>query len=76
MARSSRERQAEYRRRHLADGSDVRLNVVVSAHAAAALKRLARHRGVTQRAVLESLFIEAERYEAERADEGYFAVTR
>ena len=56
------ERQAEFRRRHLqdVDGDCARLNAIVSITAKAKLDRLARHYGVTRRAMLESLLAEAE----------------
>ena len=60
-AATSAERQAAYRARHLAEGTDVRLSCVVSAHAGACLRRLARHRGVTVRAMLDTLLRDAER---------------
>ena len=55
------ERQHAYRQRHLAEGEAARLNVVIDYSAKAQLSRLARHRGTTQRAVLESLLALAER---------------
>ena len=54
------ERQRLYRERHLVEGTDARLNAIVSAHAKAALKRLARHYDVTERAMLETLLAQAE----------------
>jgi len=57
---TSAERQAAYRQRHLAEGDAERLNVIVSTTAKRKLERLARHRGETQRAVLEALLAEAE----------------
>ncbi len=54
-------RQAAYRVRHLKEGSDCRLDMVVSATTAAALARMARHRGVSRRAVLEAAVAAAER---------------
>jgi hypothetical protein len=55
MAKTSAERQREFRQRRLIDGSDSRLNVVVSASAAAGLRRLAAYRGQSQKEVLEAL---------------------
>jgi hypothetical protein len=49
---SNADRQARYRQRHLAEGTATRLNMVVSAHAKAAIARLARHYGVTKRAAV------------------------
>lgn len=56
------ERQAAYRRRHLAavDGQGERINIVVHDQAALRLKRLAAHYGVTQKAMLETLLADAE----------------
>ena len=60
MPKTTRERQAAYRsRRHDGDG-DRRLNTWLSSQAAFALRRLARHQGLSQRAVLERLVIEAD----------------
>ena len=60
MAKTSAERQAEYRARHLKEGDEERLNMVVSLNAAMALRKLAVHRGVTQRQILESLLEETQ----------------
>lgn len=60
MAKSAAERQREFRQRKLTEGTDARLDVLVSATAAAALKRLARHHGMTQRAMLERVLVDAE----------------
>lgn len=61
MAQSTAERQQAYRRRHLAEGDAERLNLVVSVQAKRQLERLARHRGVTQREILERILAQAER---------------
>ena len=57
------ERQRAYRQRPLqdVDGSGERLNMVVSVQAKAQLGRLARHHGISQRAMLERLLAAAER---------------
>lgn len=60
MAMSAAERQRRYMQRHIADGSDTRVSVMLSAPADAALRRLAKHRGMTKRALLESLLLAAE----------------
>jgi hypothetical protein len=60
MPSSNAERQRRYRQRHLVEGTDTRLNTVVSPHAKAALVRLAKHYAVTERAMLERLLTEAE----------------
>ena len=76
---TSAERQAAFRQRHLAEGNAERLNVIVDVSAKRQLERLARHRGTTQRAVIEALVAEAERRAIARmlpAAEGeYFSVT-
>ena len=60
MVKTSAERQAAYRARHLKEGEAERINMVVSLSAAMILRRLATHRGITQRQVLESLLVEAQ----------------
>lgn len=63
MAKSNAERQAAYRTRHLKDedGKGERLNLVIDLHAKRALERLAACYGVTQKAMLERILVEAER---------------
>ncbi|MBI3144480.1 MAG: hypothetical protein HYZ18_04275 [Pseudogulbenkiania sp.] len=63
MALTNAQRQAAYRARHLKEesGSGERLNAVIDLHAKRALERVATCYGVTQRALLEHLLIEAER---------------
>ena len=63
MAKSNAERQAAYRARHLKDegGKGERLNLVIDLHAKRALERLAVCYGVTQRATIERLALDAER---------------
>lgn len=58
MAQTSAERQRAFRARRLDDST--RLDVMLGAHAAAALDRLARHRGHSKRQVLEALLAEAD----------------
>ena len=58
MAKTVAERQREYRQRHSEDGE--RINMAVDAHAKRALERLARHHGLSQRAMLERVLSEAE----------------
>lgn len=60
MGRTAAERQRAYRQRRLVEGTDVRVDVLVSATTAAALQRLARHYGCNQRAVLERVLADAE----------------
>jgi len=61
MARTNAERQRAFRQRHLVevDGSRARLNLIVEADAALALRRLAAHGGHTQADVLRGLLLEA-----------------
>lgn len=62
MAKTNAQRQAEYRERHLKDENrtDDRLNTLINIHAKYALARLARHYGITQRALLERLLTETD----------------
>jgi hypothetical protein len=60
MAMTTAERQRRYMQRHVADGSDTRTVLMLSAQAHAALRRLAKHYGCSQRAVVERLLIAAE----------------
>lgn len=61
MAKSTAERQAAYRARRAGGGDDGngerKLSVWVSAETALALGRLARHEGLTQRAIIERLVL-------------------
>jgi hypothetical protein len=68
MARTTVERQAAYRQRHLKDleGTLERLNMLVLLHAKRRLERLAACYGVTQRSLLERLLAEAERAALDR----------
>ena len=62
MALTNAERQAEYRRRQQTAGDNGRrkVEVYVTTRCALTLKRLARHRGTTQGAVLEELLAAAD----------------
>lgn len=53
-------RQAEYRKRHIKEGSDQRLNVILGLDAKLALERMAKHYGVTNKNVLERLLLDAQ----------------
>lgn len=61
MGKTNSERQAAYRARRAeaGDNGERRLNTWLSTAAALALERLARHHGLTQRAMLERLLLEA-----------------
>ncbi len=62
MAQTNAQRQAAFRARHLksTDSTTQRVDVLIDAHAKAALKRLAVHRGATQWATLQMLIADAE----------------
>ena len=62
MAKSTAERQQEYRARRpeAGDNGERRLNTWVSTGASLALKRLAAHHGISVRAMIERLAIEAD----------------
>jgi len=82
-ARTVAERQAAYRQRRPTAGEngERRLNMWVTTGTALALARLAQHRGVTRRAMLEQLIIAADRrivgkLAPDSAEwDAYFAVT-
>jgi hypothetical protein len=61
-------RQAEYRKRHIKEGSDQRLNVILGLDAKLALERMAKHYGVTNKNVLERLLLEAQSQLIEQMD--------
>lgn len=61
MPKANAERQAEYRKRQRRSGKAARLNMWLSLDAALALRRLAKHQGVTRRALLEQLIDAADR---------------
>jgi len=81
MATSNAARQAAYRAKHLSglDNDASRLNLIISDGAKRALERLSSCYGVTQKAMIEKLLIDAELAacrEAARIDGGenaYFA---
>jgi hypothetical protein len=60
---SNSQRQAKYRRTRFngPHGGDRRLNCWISSDAAVALDLLARHRGITKRALIERLALDAQR---------------
>lgn len=53
-------RQAEYRKRHMKEGSDQRLNVILGLDAKLALERMAKHEGVTNKSLLERVLLETQ----------------
>lgn len=60
MAKSSAERQREYRARRTEGEGDRRINGWISTAADLALDRLARHHGQTRRGMLELLILTAD----------------
>ena len=72
MAKTAAERQAAYReaRATAGENGERRINIWVSTGAALALARLARHRGVTQREMLERLITTADDRITRRLDPG------
>lgn len=53
-------RQADYRKRHLKEGTAQRLNVILALDAKQALERLAKRHGLSHKDMLERLLIEAD----------------
>lgn len=53
-------RQAEYRKRHIKDGSDQRLNVILDLDVKLALERMAKHHGVSNKTILERVLLDAQ----------------
>lgn len=69
--RSNAQRQADYRARHLKDENSQldRLSLLIDLHAKRALERLSCCYGVTQRAMLERLLMQANRVAQQQAAE-------
>lgn len=61
MALSNAEKQRAYRQRHLVNGMGERLSIIINVDAKRKLERLARHSGMSQRAMLEWQLSAAER---------------
>ena len=74
MAKSNAERQKAYRagRARAGDNGELRINTFVSRSAASNLKRLAKHYGVTQRAMLEQLIHDADKAVSGPMDDAEF----
>jgi hypothetical protein len=53
-------RQAEYRKRHIKEGSDQRLNVILGLDAKLALERMAKLHGVSNKDLLERVLLETQ----------------
>ena len=60
MPKTSAQRQAAYRQRRDHGDGERRLNTWISASAHLALQRIARHHGITRRALLERLVLTAD----------------
>ena len=71
MAKSNAERQAEYRARHLKcdDVKSERLNLMIDTDTKRRLERVCRCYGVTKRAMLERLLLQAEQDALDEADQ-------
>lgn len=74
MAKTSAQRQQAYRagRARAGDNGELRINTFVATSAAFALKRLAKHHGVTQRAMLERLIHDADKVVVAPMDDAEF----
>lgn len=62
-------RQAEYRKRHLKDGSDQRLNVILDVTAKQALECMAQQAGVSNKELLERVLLAAQDKLLEKMDD-------
>jgi hypothetical protein len=58
--KGSAKRQAEYRKRHIKEGSDQRLNVILDLQAKLALERMAKLQGVSNKELLERVLLETQ----------------
>lgn len=58
--KANAKRQAEYRKRHIKEGSDQRLNVILDLQAKLALERMARLHGVSNKELLERVLLAAQ----------------
>ncbi len=57
--KNNAKRQAEYRNRHLKEGTAQRINVILDLDAKRALELLAKRHGLSHKAMLERLLIDA-----------------
>lgn len=60
LKKANAKRQAEYRKRHIKEGSDQRLNVILDLQAKLALDRMARLHGVSNKELLERVLLETQ----------------
>lgn len=58
--KANAKRQAEYRKRHIKEGSDQRLNVILDVKAKQALERMAQQAGVSNKELLERVLLAAQ----------------
>jgi DNA-directed RNA polymerase specialized sigma subunit len=58
--KANAKRQAEYRKRHIKEGSDQRLNVILGLDAKLALERMAKLQGVSNKELLERVLLETQ----------------
>lgn len=58
--KTNAKRQAEYRKRHIKEGSDQRLNVILDVKAKQALERMAQQAGVSNKELLERVLLAAQ----------------
>jgi hypothetical protein len=78
MAKTAAERQAKFRHEH--GRQEGRINTYLSIEAACALRRLARHYGVTKRDLLEKLLVDEQTrllatMDSDDVSDAYFGVT-
>ena len=60
LKKANAKRQAEYRKRHIKEGSDQRLNVILGLDAKLALERMAQLHGVSNKELLERVLLETQ----------------
>jgi hypothetical protein len=60
LKKANAKRQAEYRKRHIKEGSDQRLNVILDLQAKLALERMAKLQGVSNKELLERVLLETQ----------------
>lgn len=58
--KANAKRQAEYRQRHIKEGSDQRLNVILDIDVKLALERMAKLHGVSNKEVLQRVLLDAQ----------------
>ncbi len=82
MAKTAAQRQAHYRARRTNGDGERRINTWVTSATDYPLDQLARHHGITRRAILEQLIVEADAAVLRTLDldtsewDAYFAVTQ